>query len=66
MFLFSTIDVFNITLLIFRFVHVLRSLDMNIPSIKMFETGIHSLAIHPSETSLMIAAGDRRGNISET
>ncbi|XP_026813789.1 WD repeat-containing protein 76-like [Rhopalosiphum maidis] len=47
-----------------KFVHVLRSLDMNKPSIKVSETGIHSLAIHPSETSLMIAAGDRRGNIN--
>jgi len=44
---------------------VLRSLDMNTPSIKVSEFGIQSLAIHPSETSLILAAGDRGGNISE-
>lgn len=56
---------FNIILFTFRFVHVLRSLDMNISPIKISEFGIQSLAIHPSETSLIIAAGDRKGNISE-
>jgi len=38
---------------------------MNISPIKISEFGIQSLAIHPSETSLIIAAGDRKGNISE-
>ncbi|XP_029344274.1 WD repeat-containing protein 76-like isoform X2 [Acyrthosiphon pisum] len=47
-----------------KFVHVLKSLDMNIPPIKISEFGIQSLAIHPSETSLIIAAGDRKGNIT--
>lgn len=57
---------FNIILFTFRFVHVLRSLDMNIPPIKMSGFGIQSLAIHPSETSLILAAGDRKGNICKT
>jgi len=39
---------------------------MNIPPVKMSEFGIQSLAIHPSETSLIIAAGDRKGNISKS
>lgn len=47
-----------------RFVHVLKSLDMNIPSLKVCEKRIYSLAIHPSETSLIIAAGDMRGHMS--
>jgi len=38
---------------------------MNIPPIKMSGFGLQSLAIHPSEASLIIAAGDRKGNISE-
>lgn len=47
-----------------KFVHVLKSLDMNTPSLKVCEKRIYSLAIHPSETSLIIAAGDMRGNLS--
>jgi len=39
---------------------------MNIPPIKMSGFGIQSLAIHPSETSLILAAGDRKGNICKT
>lgn len=39
---------------------------MNIPPMKVTENGIQSLAIHPSETSLLVAAGDRKGNISKT
>ncbi|XP_027850967.2 WD repeat-containing protein 76-like [Aphis gossypii] len=46
-----------------KFVHVLRSLDINIPPMKVIESGIKSLAIHPSETSLIVAAGDKKGNI---
>lgn len=65
MFSFSTIVMFN-TILLFRFVHVLRSLDINIPPMKVIESGIKSLAIHPSETSLIVAAGDKKGNISKT
>lgn len=57
---------FNTILLLLRFVHVLRSLDMYISPMKVTESGIQSLAIHPSETSLIIAAGDRKGNISKT
>jgi len=38
---------------------------MNIPPIKVSEFAIQSLSVHPSETSLIIAAGDREGNISE-
>lgn len=38
---------------------------MNVPPIKVSEFAIQSLAIHPSKTSLIVAAGDRRGNISE-
>lgn len=47
-----------------KFVHVLKSLDMYTPSLKVCEKRIYSLAIHPSETSLIVAAGDLRGNIS--
>lgn len=57
---------FNTILLLFRFVHVLRSLDINIPPMKVTESGIQSLAIHPSETSLIVGAGDKKGNISKT
>lgn len=46
-----------------KFVDVLRSLDMNIPPIKVTKGGIQSLAIHPSETSLIVAAGDKKGKI---
>lgn len=31
--------------------------------LKVIESRIYSLAIHPSETSLIIAAGDMKGNI---
>lgn len=55
----------NIILFIFRFVHVLKSLDMYTPSLKVCEKRIYSLAVHPSETSLIVAAGDMRGNICE-
>jgi len=55
----------KIILFIFRFVVVLKSLDMNIPSLRVSEHSISSLAIHPSVTSLIIAAGDCKGNICE-
>lgn len=42
---------------------MLKSLDMNTPSLKVCEKRIYSLAIHPSETSLIIAAGDMTGNL---
>jgi len=45
---------------------VLKSLDMYTPSVKVCEKRIYSLAIHPSETSLIVAAGDMRGNLSES
>lgn len=38
---------------------------MNEPTIKVTESRIYSLAIHPSETSLLVAAGDMRGNIGK-
>ncbi|XP_015365077.1 PREDICTED: WD repeat-containing protein 76-like [Diuraphis noxia] len=47
-----------------KFIHVLRSLDMYTPSVKVSEKRIYSLAIHPSETSLTVAAGDLRGNLT--
>ncbi|XP_025195814.1 WD repeat-containing protein 76-like [Melanaphis sacchari] len=47
-----------------KFIHVLKSLDMNTPSLKICEKRIYSLAIHPSETSLIVAAGDLKGNLS--
>ncbi|XP_026811576.1 WD repeat-containing protein 76-like [Rhopalosiphum maidis] len=46
-----------------KFVHVLKSLDMITP-VKVCEKRIYSLAIHPSETSLIVAAGDMNGNLS--
>lgn len=39
---------------------------MYTPSVKVCEKRIYSLAIHPSETSLIVAAGDMRGNLSES
>jgi len=56
----------NIILFIFRFVHVLKSLDMYTPSLKVCKKRIYSLAIHPSETSLIVASGDLGGNICES
>lgn len=66
MFPFSAIVMFYTILLLFRFVDVLKSLDMNIPPIKVTKSSIQSLAIHPSETSLIVAAGDKKGKISKT
>lgn len=56
---------FRIYYFIFRFTKVLKSLKMNEPSFKVTESRIYSLAIHPSETSLIIATGDKKGNIGE-
>jgi len=44
---------------------VLKSLDMYTASQKVCEKRIYSLAIHPSEASLIVAAGDLKGNICE-
>lgn len=49
----------------FRFTKVLKSLKMNEPSFKVTNSRIYSLAIHPSESSLIIATGDKRGNVGE-
>lgn len=38
---------------------------MNEDSIKVSGGRIYSLAVHPSESSLIIVAGDIKGNISE-
>jgi len=54
----------NIILFVFRFVHVLKSLDMSTP-VKVCEKRIYSIAIHPSETSLIVAVGDMNGNLCE-
>uniref|UniRef100_A0A2S2R3H0 WD repeat-containing protein 76 n=1 Tax=Sipha flava TaxID=143950 RepID=A0A2S2R3H0_9HEMI len=47
-----------------RFTKVVKSLDMNNDSIKVSAGRIYSLAIHPSETSLIIVVGDIKGNIT--
>lgn len=52
-------------LIILRFTTVLKSLEMNEPGLKVIKSRIYALAIHPSETSLIIAAGDMKGNIGE-
>lgn len=38
---------------------------MNEDSLKVSAGRIYSLAVHPSETSLIIIAGDIKGNIGE-
>lgn len=38
---------------------------MNEPPIRVMKNRIYSLAVHPSETSLLIASGDLKGNIGE-
>jgi len=49
----------------FRFTKVLKSLELNEESsLKVASSRIYSLAVHPSETSLLIAAGSLKGNIS--
>lgn len=48
---------------IFRFTNVLKSLEMNEQPIKVMNNRIYSIAIHPSETSLLIVSGDMNGNI---
>lgn len=50
---------------IFRFTNVVKSLE-NYEIPKIAKNRIYSLAIHPSETSLIVAAGDMKGNIGET
>ncbi|XP_050435279.1 WD repeat-containing protein 76-like [Adelges cooleyi] len=47
-----------------RFTKVLKSLSINEMPMKVINDRIYSLAIHPSESSLIIAAGDRKGNIA--
>ncbi|XP_050548765.1 WD repeat-containing protein 76-like [Daktulosphaira vitifoliae] len=47
-----------------RFSEVLKSLSINETPVKVITSRIYSIAVHPSESSLFIAAGDQKGNIS--
>lgn len=39
---------------------------MNEQTLKVTKRRIYSIAIHPSETSLIIATGDMKGNVGKT
>jgi len=52
-------------LFLFRYTQVVKKLKMNEASIQVVNSRICSLAIHPLETSLIVAAGSLCGTIGK-
>lgn len=51
---------------VLRFSNVVKSLELNEElSVRVVSSRIDSLAIHPSETSLLIAVGSQKGHLSK-